>query len=149
VRACLLALVLSLSLLAADRGAKAQYIGGTVAEVSPKSDGRLILTDPKVLLFSCGDKTVRIPYSGIDVLEYGQRVNRRYVEAVVISPLLLLAKTRKHFLTIAYEDTEGVRHSIVFRVGKDDVRAVLAGLEARTGRRVEYQDEEARKSGKG
>jgi hypothetical protein len=35
------------------------------------------------------------------------------------------------------------------RLDKDDVRSVLAGLEARTGRRVEYQDEEARRTGKG
>jgi len=33
-------------------------------------------------------------------------------------------------------------------VEKGDIRLVLAGLEARTGRRVEFQDEEARKTGK-
>jgi hypothetical protein len=142
-------LVLAAPLLAGGNGAKAEYIGGTVAGIAPKSDGRLVLTDRDALVFSCRGKTVRIRYEDIDILEYGQRVNRRYVEAVVISPLLLLAKTRKHFLTIAYEDGEGARQSMVFRVSKDDVRAVLAGLEARTGRRVEYQDEEARKSGKG
>lgn len=135
--------------MAADRGAKAEYIGGTVAELPPRSDGRLILTDPGALLFSCRDQTVRVRYEDIDILEYGQRVNRRYIEAVVISPLLLLAKARKHFLTIGYQDGAGARHSMVFRVGKNEVRVVLSGLEARTGRRVEYQDEEARKSGKG
>jgi hypothetical protein len=149
VRFCLLALILSGSVMAADRGAKAEYIGGTVAELPSKTGGRLILTDPASLLFSCGARTVRVRYEDIEILEYGQRVNRRYVEAVIISPLLLLAKTRKHFLTIGYQDSEGVRHSMVFRVDKDDVRVVLAGLEARTGRRVEYQDEEARRSGKG
>jgi len=35
------------------------------------------------------------------------------------------------------------------KVEKGDIRAVLAGLEARTGRRVEFQDDEARKAGKG
>jgi hypothetical protein len=35
----------------------------------------------------------------------------------------------------------------VFRVGKGDIRPVLAALEARTGRRVEYQDDNARKNG--
>jgi hypothetical protein len=38
---------------------------------------------------------------------------------------------------------------VVFRVEKGDIRSVLVGLEARTGRRVEYQDDEARKAGKG
>jgi len=36
----------------------------------------------------------------------------------------------------------------VFQVEKGDVRALLAGLEAKTGRRVEVTDDEARK-GKG
>jgi hypothetical protein len=38
---------------------------------------------------------------------------------------------------------------LVIRVEKGDIRSVLTGLEARTGRRVEYQDGEARKAGKG
>jgi hypothetical protein len=37
----------------------------------------------------------------------------------------------------------------VLRVDKGDIRSVLAGLEARTGRRVEFLDDEARKAGKG
>jgi hypothetical protein len=37
----------------------------------------------------------------------------------------------------------------VFRVDKSDIRATLVSLEARTGLRVEYQDPEARKAGKG
>jgi hypothetical protein len=38
---------------------------------------------------------------------------------------------------------------MVFRVNKGDIRIILASLEARTGRKVEFQDEEARKAGKG
>ena len=37
---------------------------------------------------------------------------------------------------------------MVFQVNKSDVRAVLVSLEARTGRKVEFQDEEACKAGK-
>jgi hypothetical protein len=37
---------------------------------------------------------------------------------------------------------------MIFKVGKDDIRVMLVSLEARTGRRVEYQDEDARRSGK-
>jgi hypothetical protein len=76
-------------------------------------------------------------------------VSRRYAEAVLISPLLLLSKSRKHFVTIGYIDREGKQQALVFRVEKSDIRSVLAGLEARTGRRIEYQDGEARKALKG
>jgi hypothetical protein len=38
---------------------------------------------------------------------------------------------------------------MIFRVNKDDIRAMLVSLEARTGRKVEFQDDDARKAGKG
>jgi hypothetical protein len=37
----------------------------------------------------------------------------------------------------------------VLELGKDIVRVTLAALEARSGHKIEYQDEEARKSGSG
>jgi hypothetical protein len=48
-----------------------------------------------------------------------------------------------------HDDQEGKQQALVFRVEKSDIRSVLASLEARTGRRIEYQDGEARKAGKG
>jgi len=76
-------------------------------------------------------------------------VSRRYAAAILISPLLLLSKSRRHYVTLGYVDEAGIQQALVFRVEKGDIRMVLASLEARTGRRVEYQDDEARKSGKG
>jgi hypothetical protein len=52
-------------------------------------------------------------------------------------------------VTLGYVDAQGQQQAVVFRVGKDDIRAVLAALEARSGRRVEYLDNEARKSVRG
>jgi hypothetical protein len=70
-------------------------------------------------------------------------------EAILISPILLLAKRRVHFLTIMFTDVEGHQQAMVFRVESGDVRLLLVGLEAKTGRKVEYQDDEARRAGKG
>ena len=70
-------------LLAGDPGGRAQYIGGTVAALPSKSEGRLNITDEEALLFRTKQASVRIPYRQINTLEYGQRVNRRYVEAVL------------------------------------------------------------------
>jgi len=136
-------------LLAGDPGGRAQYVGGTVAGLPSKSEGNINTTDGEVLLFRAKQATVRIPYNKINTIEYGQRVNRRIVEAVLISPLLLLAKKRKHFLTVGYTDDQGRQQALVFQVNKSAVRAVLVSLEAKTGRKIEFQDEEARKAGKG
>src|SRR5260370_36969547 len=94
-------------LLAGDPGGRAQYIGGTVAALPSKSEGRLNITGEEALLFRTKQASVRIPYTQINTLEYGQRVNRRYVEAVMISPPPLLANTHKHFLPVGYSAEHG------------------------------------------
>src|SRR5260370_5697622 len=136
-------------LLAGDSGGRAQYIGGTIAGLPSKSEGNISATEGDDFLFRSKQAFIRIPYGKINTLEYGQRVNRRYAEAILISPFLLLAKKRKHFLTVGYTDEEGHQQAMVFELPKGVVRQMLVSLEAKTGRRVEYQDEEARKAGKG
>lgn len=138
-----------LPLAAAGPGVKVQFVGGTVSAISAKTTSHLDLTGSDTLLFHFDRTELGIAYQKINTVEYGQSVSRRYAEAILISPLLLLSKSRKHFVTIGYVDQEGKQQALVFRVEKSDIRSVLAGLEARTGRRIEYQDGEARKAGKG
>ena len=147
IRICLL-LIGALALTAAEPGVKAQFMGGTLAGVSAKSSARLDLTGAEALAFRSGQTELRIPFQKINTLEYGQTVSRRYAAAVLISPVLLLSKARKHFVTIGYLDGEDRQQALVLRVEKGDIRWVLASLEARTGRRIDYQDDEARKGSK-
>ena len=142
-------LALSLAVTAAEPGVKAQFVGGTLPGVSPKTEARLDLTGSDTLVFQCRGLDLRIAYQRINTVEYGQTVSRRYAAAILVSPVLLLSKSHKHFITVGYVDLEGRQQALVFRVEKGDIRAVLAGLEARTGRRIEYLDAEARKAAKG
>jgi len=132
-----------------EPGGRAHYVGGTNAELRAKSEGTIQTTDQAEMLFAAKQFTVRVPYENITNIEYGQKVSRRYLEALLISPMLLLAKKRTHFLTVGYTDVSGKQQAMVFQLSHSDVRFVLVGLEARTGRKVEYQDDEARKAGKG
>ncbi|MBM3727102.1 MAG: hypothetical protein FJW40_16975 [Acidobacteria bacterium] len=134
---------------AAEPGSRVEYAGGTLPGLSQGADGRLRLDHPDDLAVRLGTQEFAIKWHKVNTLEYGQKADRRYVMAVVVSPMLLLSKKRRHFLTIGYEDAGGRQQALVFRVDKRSVRALLAGLEAKTGRRVEFQDEEARKAGKG
>jgi hypothetical protein len=140
---------LALSIMAAEPGVKAQFIGGTLSGVSAKSSIHIDLTGTEGLLFRSEKTELTIAYRKINTIEYGQSVSRRYAAAILISPVLLLSKTRKHFVTLGYTDADGAQQALVFRVQKGDIRSVLAALEARTGRRIEYQDDDARKAGKG
>ena len=134
---------------AGSSGFRAQFVGSTLEEIPAKTDGDINFTGQESLVVHAKKTVLHIPYDRIDTIEYGQRVSRRFAEAALISPLLLLSKSRKHYVSVIYRDEKGSRQAIVFRLDKDDVRAVLAGLDTKTGRKVEYQDDEARKSGKG
>jgi hypothetical protein len=150
VKRCLwVLLALSPLLQAEDIGSRVQYVGGTVPGVRNKTAARIDLLQDNVLTLKAGGNSLVIPYSDVNTLEYGLRVSRRYVEAVLISPLFLVAKKRTHFLTIGYTDKDGKQQAMVLQVGGDEIRPLLVSLEARTGRRVEYQDDEARKAGRG
>jgi hypothetical protein len=143
-------LLLCACLLSAERmGSRVEYIGGTRSDVPDNNTGEIRVSDQVYLVFLSRRVQVKVPYERINLLEYGQKVDRRYIAAVVISPLFMLAKKREHFLTIGFQDDDGRQQAMVFRVQKQDVRLTLVTLEARTGQKVEYQDEEARLAGKG
>jgi hypothetical protein len=128
---------------------RAEYVGGTASTLASGNTGSIDASDQRYLAFYTKRGQVRVSYDRVNLLEYGQKVDRRLLAAVVISPMFLLSKSRKHFLTIGYMDEDGRQQALVFRVDKGSIRSALVSLEARTGVKVQYQDEEARKAGKG
>ena len=140
---------LAVSMSAGHPGSHVEYIGGTRADIPEKNDGAIQMSDKTFFIFTSKKTQVRIPYERINLLEYGQKVDRRYLAAIVINPILMFAKKRDHFLTLGFQDDDGAQQAMVFRVDKSDIRLTLVALEARTGQQVRYQDEEARLAGKG
>jgi hypothetical protein len=127
---------------------KAMYVGGTISNIPDGTEGVLSTKDERNLVFSFGGKKVEIPYERINDLEYGQKAGRRLGVAIAVTWMALFSKKRKHFLTIGYTDAQDKQQAAVFELGKNTVRVTLASLEARTGRKVDYEDEEARNSGR-
>lgn len=141
----------------------AAYFGGTLTVFgNPKDpvEGRLDTTDQTALQFAAfgrdyAGKTFSIPYANIVDLEYGQKAGRRVGAAAATTVLLgpiglisLFSKKRKHYLTVGFKDADGKEQVAVMELGKDIVRTTLAVVQAKSGKNVEYQDEEARKSSK-
>jgi hypothetical protein len=158
----LVAFVATLSdpLLAVD-GDKAAYFGGTHAPYAGAKDpieGQLNTRLEDALVLSPEKKQyagqdLRIPYAKIIDLEYGQKAGRRVGAAVATTVLLgpiglvsLFSKKRKHYLTIGYKDETNKDQVAVIELGKDLVRTTLAIVETRSGKQIEYQDDEARKA---
>jgi hypothetical protein len=144
--ALLIAVSVTPAAFAVDKD-KAMYVGGT-ASVAPKAEGTLATSDPEKLMFVAekGGGIIEIPWKRIDEAEYGQKVGRRVKTAILLTPLALFSKARKHYLTISYKDKKDEMQSAVFELGKELVRTTLTVVETRSGRKITYQDEEAAKS---
>jgi hypothetical protein len=128
---------------------KTAYIGGTENQIKDGAEGHSSAKDDKNFVFEYNGGKLAIPYEQVNDLEYGQKAGRRLGLALTISPWLLFSHKRKHFLTVGWKDEQDKQHAAVFELGKSIIRTTLATLEARTGKKVEYQDDEARKSGLG
>jgi hypothetical protein len=126
-------------------GARAYLAGTTLSEFPSRCAVRVDMTGDRELLFVTHSLTLHVPYDKVNALEYGQHVGERILAAVLISPLVVLGKSRKHFVSVGYVDANGRQQVLFMQVNKGDLRALLAELEGKTGRRVEYTDDEARR----
>lgn len=142
--------LLEAGLWAGIGGDKAVYVGGTATIVKDK-EAVLNVSDEKVVAYT----DWKVPYEKITALSYGQHAGRRVGATVALGVTtlgigalpVLFSKKRRHYLTIEYLDDAGKQQAAIFEVGKDAVRTTLKTLEVRTGKKVEYEDEEARKTG--
>jgi len=139
-------LLAAVAATAAESGGRVKCVGGTLPAFPAGTKGTIQTTDRSALVLVAATATARIPYRKINLIEYGQDVGRRYVLAVLVSPIFLLSKARAHYITLGYTDDTGRQQAIVLRVDKRSVKTTLAMLEARTGRAVRFRDEDARKS---
>jgi hypothetical protein len=138
----------------------AKYIGGTVPTIPLQVLGKLNTSDQKALSFEwakAGKKEAGnwgIAYSQVTALSYGQHAGRRVGAAVattvlvspIAGPFLVFSKKRRHYLTIEFLDEKGKSQGAVFLVGKGAIGTLLDDLEAKTGKKVQCEDEEARKA---
>jgi hypothetical protein len=143
-----LVLFLESAALAGLGGGKTMYVGGTTKGVAERTEGTSSMGDGDFIFTHKGGK-LTIPYTQVNGLEYGQKAGRRVGMAIAISPLLLFSKKRRHYLTVSYLDDQKQQQAAVFELGKDAIKPTLSGLEAKTNKKVEYQDDEARKSAGG
>jgi hypothetical protein len=129
---------------------KAMYVGGTLSQtIKEGAEGKVSTQDANVFKFEYKGGELSIPYDRVNDLEYGQKAGRRLGLAIAVNPLLFFSKKRKHYLTVGYQDADNKQQAAVFELGKDIVRVTLATIEARSGRKIEFEDEEARNSGRG
>ncbi|MBI1749033.1 MAG: hypothetical protein HY234_09855 [Acidobacteria bacterium] len=147
-----MALVLILAFLwlpcaaASVSGKETMYVGGTIAGLSEGTIGSLDSTSEKALKFNSPKGNFEIPYENITSLEYGQKAGRRLAVTILTgSWVYLLSKKRKHFLTIGFTDANEKPQGVVLEIPKGTAKSFITILEVRSGKKVEYESEEAKK----
>jgi hypothetical protein len=139
--ACLCTFQFSAFAVANDETA---YVGGT-EKIDEGAEGSASTGNEKEFVFEYKEGQLVIPYDQVTELEYGQQAGRR-VGLSIAMPLAALAKRRRHFLTISWKDEKAQEHDAVFELGKSIVKSTIETIEGKTGKKVEFQDDDARKS---
>ena len=124
---------------------EAMYVGGTIAGLPEATMGKLDTNSDKVLVFNSPKRRFEIAYENVTSLEYGQKAGRRVGVAIVMSVWALFSKKRKHFLTIGFTDEKDKPQGVVLEIPKGTAKSFITILEVRSGKKVEYESEEAKK----
>jgi len=95
----------------------------------------------KVVRFSAEGTLFETPFSKIASLVYERAASPRFALGMTVAWPLLFTKTRKHFLTVEYKDSQAKGTVAFFRLDKRNFREILATAESQTGMRVERHEE--------
>ena len=138
----------------------AQYVGGTVTAIPQQTTGELLTDDENILSFTwqkggqSGGGEWRIPYKRVTYLGYGQHSGRRVGSTTALalatggaSLPVMWSKKRRHYITLSFKDDQGKAQTAIFLVGKKAILTLPKILEIRTGVKLQYEDEEAKKVG--
>lgn len=146
--ALLLCVLMPLTIVAksSDNAYKVRYDGGSLAELKPGNDIKIILDRQDIRIVKDKKDVVVLPASAITEVSYGQDVHRRVGAAIGVAlvsfgigALLALAKSKKHFIGLTWDDN-GKKGGLAFQVDKSEYRGLLAGLEGVSGKKAVNSD---------
>src|SRR6202453_472415 len=146
----LLAVVLCLAIpstvFAGDNAYKVIYDGGSIPDSKAGKGMKFVFDTNQVRLVKDKADVITISASAITEISYGQDVHRRVgaaiglaVVSLGIGALMLLSKSKKHYVGITWVDGEK-KGGFVMQCDKNDYRGVLVGLEGVTGKKAVASD---------
>jgi hypothetical protein len=140
-----LCVLLPISAFAGTAGYKVAYDGGSLPEKVGTSMS-LYIEANQIRVAQKTEVLATIPASAVTEISYGQDVHRRVGTAIglaVISfgigAMMLLSKSKKHFVGITWVDGDK-KGGFVVQCDKNDYRGVLLGLEGVTGKKAVDSD---------
>ena len=82
-----------------------------------------------------------IPAKAVTEVFYSRVSGRRIITAIVVSPLFLFTKGRKHYMTLSFNDDADLVGAVEFRLHKSNYRGALRAVEEVTGQTMHYDQE--------
>ena len=132
--------------LASDGGYKVTYDGGSVSNMKAGNSATLTVDSTHMQLIHGKDVAIDIPVTSITEITYGQDVHRRVgaaiglaVVSLGIGALMLLAKSKKHYVGITWADGDK-KGGFVMQCDKNEYRGILTAFEGVTGKKAVDSD---------
>lgn len=108
------------------------FKSGSVTQVKPGSEGRLVLTDPEKLVFESPGGNLEIPFQRIQAFEHTKDVSVHMGWAPAILVGTFKQRRRNHFLKISYLDSNDVDQFVIFQIPKQMPERLMLTLLLRT-----------------
>jgi hypothetical protein len=82
-----------------------------------------------------------IPTNSVAEVFYSRVSGRRIGTAILVSPLLLFSKGKKHYMTLSFDDGEDIVGAVEFKLDKKNYRGVLRAVEQVSGVALKFDQE--------
>jgi len=108
------------------------------------NDGKLVVTHDRIRFMKNIKKDIEyfsLPTAAIDEIFYSRVSGRRIGAAILVTPLLLFSKGRKHYMTLTFDDGAQLVGAIEFKLHKDNYRGTLRAIEQVTNLTMLYDQE--------
>jgi hypothetical protein len=144
--------VFAAPLSAAVEGKRAMYVGGTAASLHEKQQGTLDTSGTSEFAFTWDKGKWNLPFASLSKMVYREKVGRHVGATVATTAavgvgglFLLMAKKKKHYLSLEWKDEAGQPQVAAFELSKDAFESVIADLEEKTGLQLQVEVQEAPK----
>lgn len=114
------------------------------AKANEGDGGHLIIHKDRIIFAkkkTGAEEYFAIPTSAVKELFYSRVSGRRIGAAILVSPLLLLSKGRKHYMTVSSNDGKAAIGAVEFKLDKSNYRPILRSVETAAGVTMQYDQE--------
>jgi len=129
--AILLVLGLGLSVTAAAQEPDVEYVNGTVQGWKDGATGTLDMSSPQSLEVRSGASHFFIPYAEITSVKYREENRFRLGALPAIAVGLLKARSKRHFVLIAWRHDDDSSEVVTLDASKEKARGLMAVLRVR------------------